>query len=289
MKRFLLCITVLFSCFLSFFGYSQGNSKSNKSLLWRISGKQMAQPSYLFGTIHIICADDYIWTAPMQNSFDKTNELCLEMDMDDPNLLMEIGQGLINTSGRELRDYFTAEDYELLSKYVKDSVGMDLSGFQQMKPAGIFLLLAGRSSDCVQVISYENRMMELAQKNAKEVTGLETAQEQLDLFDNLPADSVAKDIIETIKGGDEQTETLKKLTTAYKQQDIAKLYELIKESKDLDLGGFLDTRNEKWVPRMIQRMDQRSVFFAVGAGHLWGDAGVIHLLRKEGYTVEPVK
>ena len=32
-----------------------------------------------------------------------------------------------------------------------------------------------------------------------------------------------------------------------------------------------------------------SIFFAVGAGHLYGKNGVISLLRKEGYTVEPLK
>jgi uncharacterized protein YbaP (TraB family) len=30
-------------------------------------------------------------------------------------------------------------------------------------------------------------------------------------------------------------------------------------------------------------------FFAVGAGHLGGNTGVIALLRKQGYTVKPVQ
>jgi Uncharacterized protein conserved in bacteria len=289
MKRFLLCIAILLSCFSGFFSYAQGNSKTNRSLLWRISGKQMSQPSYLFGTIHIICADDYIWTPAMQNSFDKTNELCLEMDMDDPNLPMDVAKGMINTSGKQLSEYFTPEDYAVLEQYVKDTLGMGLSGFQQIKPVGIFTILTTKMASCPEPVSYEARLMELAHKNAREVTGLETAEEQLDLLDNLPADSIVKSIMQTIKGDTSQDESLTTLTNAYKQQDLAKLYELIKESKDIDLGGFLDTRNEKWIPRMIQKMDQRSVFFAVGAGHLWGEAGVIYLLRKEGYTVEPVK
>jgi uncharacterized protein YbaP (TraB family) len=289
MKRFLLCITILLSSFLSFCCNAQGNSKSSKSLLWRISGKHMSQPSYLFGTIHIICSGDYIWTPVMQNSFDKTNELCLEMDMDDPNLPMEVAKGMINTSGKQLSEYFTPQDYAILELYVKDSLRMDLSGFQQIKPVGIFTILTTKMASCPEPVSYEARLMELAHKNTKEVTGLESADEQLDLLDNLPADSIVKSIIQTITGDTTQDESLTNLTKAYQQQDLARLYELIKESKDIDLGGFLDTRNEKWIPRMIQKMDQRSVFFAVGAGHLWGDAGVIHLLRKEGYTVEPVK
>jgi uncharacterized protein YbaP (TraB family) len=33
---------------------------------------------------------------------------------------------------------------------------------------------------------------------------------------------------------------------------------------------------------------KQSVFCAVGAAHLPGETGVIELLRKKGYTVEPV-
>jgi uncharacterized protein YbaP (TraB family) len=36
-------------------------------------------------------------------------------------------------------------------------------------------------------------------------------------------------------------------------------------------------------------MQQSPSFFAVGAAHLGGDIGVITLLRKQGYTVKPVK
>jgi uncharacterized protein YbaP (TraB family) len=36
-------------------------------------------------------------------------------------------------------------------------------------------------------------------------------------------------------------------------------------------------------------MKERSLVVAVGAGHLPGEKGVIELLRKEGYKVEPVE
>jgi uncharacterized protein YbaP (TraB family) len=47
-------------------------------------------------------------------------------------------------------------------------------------------------------------------------------------------------------------------------------------------------RNESWVPGMKRLMQKESCFFAVGAGHLAGESGLITLLRKEGYRVEPV-
>jgi uncharacterized protein YbaP (TraB family) len=39
---------------------------------------------------------------------------------------------------------------------------------------------------------------------------------------------------------------------------------------------------------MKEMMSQGSCFFAVGAGHLAGESGVIQLLKKENFLVEPV-
>lgn len=264
---------------------------ANKSLLWRISGGHMQKPSYLFGTIHMICQDDYVWTPPMQKSLDKADVVCFEMDLDDPGILQQITVGMFNNSGKTLKDYFSDTDYTRLEKYMRDSVGLDISGFQQLKPVALQSMLTKKELACKSPVSYEANIMELAQKDKKEILGLEKAEEQLDLFDNLPSDSVAKEIIEFIDGKNNEQASYEKLISVYKRQDLPELHRLIQKSEgiDFDMRGFIDTRNEKWIPRMVEKMDQQSVFFAVGAGHLWGKEGVIGLLRKAGYTVEPVK
>jgi uncharacterized protein YbaP (TraB family) len=251
----------------------------------------MKEKSYLFGTIHLICPQDYIWTDAMKQSLLKSKEVCFEMDMDDPNIMMQIAAGMIDQSGKKLKDYFSLADYEKLEKYVKDSLGMNIELFQQMKPVALQTLFSTQSSDCSNPISYENNIMEAAKTDKKEITGLETVSEQLDLFDNLPVDSVIKDIVDLLNGKNTDRGDFKKLTTAYKNQDLPALGKLIKESgaSDKDIDGFLDVRNEKWIPRMIEKMDKTSVFFAVGAGHLYGENGLISLLKKAGYTVTPIK
>lgn len=213
------------------------------------------------------------------------------MDMDDPNIMLQIASGMIDHSGKKLKDYFSPTDYEKLEKYVKDSLGMSIELFQQMKPVALQTIFSTQSSDCSNPVSYENNIMETAKTANKEITGLETVSEQLDLFDNLPVDSVIKDIVDLLNGKNTDKGDFRKLTMAYKNQDLPALGKLIKESgaTDKDIDGFLDVRNEKWIPRMIEKMDKTSVFFAVGAGHLYGDNGLISLLKKEGYTVTPIK
>jgi len=270
---------------------AQTKTASNKSLLWSISGKHMKKPSYLFGTIHIICPQDYIWTQKMKESLKKSQEVCFEMDMDDPSVLMKVATGLMDNSGKTLEDYFTPEQYKLVTAYVRDSLGMNISLFRNMKPAALESMITGKNVACENPVSYEDKIMEQAKADKKEILGLEQPEEQIELFDNLPADSVVKEIMEVINGKSSDNDDYKKLVNAYKKQDLPALYELMRFSGEspIDLAGFLDDRNQRWIERMVEKMDQKSVFFAVGAGHLWGENGVINLLRKEGYTVIPVK
>jgi uncharacterized protein YbaP (TraB family) len=213
------------------------------------------------------------------------------MDMDDPSLMMEIAMGMIDQSGRTLKDYFTEGDYALLKDFVADSLGMNIDMFQQMKPAALQSLFATKAVTCSAPISYESNIMAEAKKYKMSVTGLEEAREQLELFDRLPGDSVVKELIAMAKDYSEEKKEYQKMLAAYKKQDLPLLFELIETARSTsdDLNAFLDDRNKKWISRMEERMDQKPIFFAVGAGHLLGENGIINLLRNEGYSVVPVR
>src|ERR1700744_762108 len=105
----------------------------NKTLLWRISGKDLAKPSFLFGTIHLICPGDYVWTDKMKASLTASEKVCFEMDLDDPAVLQDASGGFMS-NGKKLKDYYTPAEYQQLKKFVKDSLHMDITMFQQMKP-----------------------------------------------------------------------------------------------------------------------------------------------------------
>jgi uncharacterized protein len=50
---------VLLGSLLSVTAFSQKNNSEN-TLLWKISGNGLKKPSYLFGTIHMLCEDDAV-------------------------------------------------------------------------------------------------------------------------------------------------------------------------------------------------------------------------------------
>lgn len=271
--------------------YAQAKSNDDKSLLWKISGKDMQQPSYLFGTIHIVCKDKYLWTDVMKRSFESAHEVCMEMDMDDPSILMQVASAMMEENGKNLADYFTEEEYQLVEKYFKDSLGINIAMFASMKPVVLQTLLTSTSPVCDSVVSYEVKLSEAAKEQNKEITGLESPAEQIKLLDQIPADSIVQELVRIARGHTEELSDYTAMIEAYAHQDIPQLHNLILRSKEEgdNMDAFLDERNEKWIDRMADRMDQKSVFFAVGAGHLWGDKGLINLLRLQGYVVEPLK
>lgn len=262
---------------------------NNKSLLWKITGKGLKKPSYLFGTIHIICAADYVWTPAMQKALGESNKVAFEMDMDDPTLQAQMTAGMMLPEGKKLKDFYTEEDYKKLSAFAGKN-GLPLQMMQQYSPFALVSFLYLKAVTCPIPASYEGNITGIAQEQQKEIVGLETVQEQMKVIETMNIDSVAQSVLKITDDIDSFKLTFTQMLDVYKKQDLPALYKLFLESPDYkdDLQSLLFDRNKKWIPAIIKLAQQQSTFVAVGAGHLWGEQGVISLLRKEGYTVVPV-
>ena len=71
--------------FISLFANSQ---ELEKSLLWKVSGNGLQKPSYLFGTIHATC--DASLDESTLKALQETNQLYLELDMDDKSMQLQM-------------------------------------------------------------------------------------------------------------------------------------------------------------------------------------------------------
>jgi uncharacterized protein YbaP (TraB family) len=225
----------------------------------------------------------------MKESLEQSERVCFELNLSDPAEMMKVAGSFLDTSGKKLSDYFTGDQYAMVTKYVHDSLGMDLSLFETTKPIALEGLFASSGLDCQDPVSYEDSLLKMATAAHKEVLGLDKPEEVAAIEDNIPADTIIKQVLDQMQNADDSD--LVQMIAAYKQQDLPGLYKIIASSRTLGdgLDQFLDERNKNWLPRMTGYMAGSSVFFAVGAGHLWGDNGLISLLRKQGYTVVPWK
>lgn len=282
-------------------GWTAGRAQSHKapgndiagdhSLLWKISGKGLKAPSYLFGTIHMICPEDYLWTPVMQQALDQSRKVAFELDMDDPQLSMKVAMGMMLPAGKTLKDFYTEEEYNRLKAAVDSNAGMPMEMLQTLKPFAVMSMLASKSVNCSTPDSYESHIMKAVAKSGKEIVGLEAAQDQIDVIEKMNTDSAAQMLLKITQEMEELKSQFADLVAAYKQQDLPALYQLIITSPDYkeDLNTLLFDRNRKWIPVITRLCRAQSTFVAVGAGHLWGDKGVISLLRKAGYTVSAIK
>ena len=63
-------------------------NKNDNSLLWQVSGNGLTQPSYLFGTFHLMCKNDIQFSSQLTSAVSRSEKVYMEMDMDDPATML---------------------------------------------------------------------------------------------------------------------------------------------------------------------------------------------------------
>lgn len=277
-----------------------------KALLWEITGKGIESPSYLYGTIHIIEAEDFFYPEGTLAALEATNDIYFEIDMDDMNDMSKV-MGMMSEifmdDGQTLKGLLAEDSYKMVKDHF-EGLGLPMFMLNKMKPMFLTVfasgdmdfgsMLGGDQTNTSTTKSYEFEFFELANKMNKEVSGLETIEYQMQIFDKIPYKDQAEMLVESIKAtsqGEEGASELEMLTKIYVEQDINAMVNMIDEDPT-GMGKYNDVllvdRNKNWIPIMSQKILEEPTFFAVGAGHLAGEFGVIHLLRKEGFTLKPV-
>lgn len=295
MKKFLV-LTVSFLAFGLLYCHAQSGSDRVKgnSLLWEISGNGLESPSYLFGTIHMICPENFVWTKKMKKALDQSAQIALEMDLSDSKVISEVATGMMLSDGKTLKDFFSPEDYLKVIAFAKDSLKLPEMVLHRMQPFTLMSMSMMKSKSCKDQeapVAYEQKLISWAKEDNKKIIGLEEASEQLAVIDGLDQNKLAKQLIQMIDSPQIQNWEYEAMTKAFTHQNLNKLYQQILASPDMkaDLNAFLFDRNKKWIPRIEKLIKDKPTFIAVGAGHLGGSQGVITLMKEAGYKVKPVK
>ncbi|MBL7765953.1 MAG: TraB/GumN family protein [Chitinophagaceae bacterium] len=297
MKKYFLLLAGLIGQLLSLNLFAQKTAhteaalNAHKSLLWRVTGKGLKKPSYIFGTIHMICEEDYFFTSAMQEAFQKSDRLVLEIDLSDPASSQSNLSLMLLPEGRTLRDFFsTDERYQSFAEKFKEQSGFELNQVKQMKPLAILSILLANANTCVNTASYEMKLMKMGEGRHMPVKGLETTDAQMAIFDRMTAPEIEALLMESVGDPKQAMGEQQKMIEHYKAQDVESLYKLITASPEFKghEGQLINDRNQAWVKILPAWFIEASCFVAVGAGHLSGASGVLNLLRHAGYQVEAV-
>ena len=279
---------VLLLCSL-FLGVAFGQ-KSENSLLWKISGNGLKEPSYLFGTIHITC--DATLSEKVKTALDKTQQLCLELDMDDPNLQVEMMNSMMMQNGVTMKSLAKPEDFKAVDAFLTTNLGFSAEMLNPVKPFMVSAMLYPKMLNC-ETQSVEAELIKIAKAQNEEVIGLETVGEQLAVFDAIPYQEQMNELVITAKDNMQRDKTeLTEMMAIYKSENVEAMVTFTEKSPNAMTSKYgdvlLKNRNQNWISRMITIAKNKPTFFGVGAAHLGGKEGVIALLRKAGFTVEAV-
>jgi uncharacterized protein len=266
--------------------------KNDNTLLWEISGNGLKKPSFLFGTFHLLCKDDIHFSDQLKKAMKSVDEVYMELKLDDPSIMLSGMMYMNMKNGKTLESLYTPEEYKRLENYFSDTLKMPMLLFQKAKPYFLVALLYPRMMDCPSPSGVEEELMKIAKDDKKEIKGLETMQFQASVFDSIPYEWQAKELLKNIDSFSVYKNEFETMLNFYKKQQMDSLKTMVGKSEfgsDKYDDLLLNNRNKNWVNQLKEIMKNKSVFVAVGAGHLVGDAGLISLLKKAGYNVEPLE
>lgn len=263
--------------------------------MWKISGNGLKKPSYLLGTIHLIPKDKFRFSDATYDALAEAKRVTFEIDMKEmTNIAAQFSllTKAFMSGGKTLKDLLSPEDYAFVKQKL-DTKGMPSSMLERMKPMFLSTLFTSDEDSGVDntanMTSVEMELYRQVKRRKLESAGLETAAYQMGIFDSIPYEAQAKMLVETLRNTEGADDDFGKMIELYEQKDINAM-EAMMSDEAYGMNDYQDVllrnRNRNWIPVMGRMMREKATLFAVGAGHLGGGAGVIALLRKEGYRVE---
>ncbi len=247
---------------------------------------------YLFGTVHVLKPGLSWFDEAVKSAFDKSDEMMLEIVMpeDQAAVAKTMMPLAMDTTGKTIPSRLTPEQLQA-DQAAMVSVGLPANAFDSFEPwfpamTLSVLPLTKLGYDPEQ--GAEKLLTKFAKADGKPVAGLETLEEQLGFFDQLPDTQQVAFLNSVVKDLDKLGPTLDKMVGLWAKGDPDGLAVVMNDSLAAtpELAAMLlYERNERWADQIKTRMDKPgTVFIAVGAGHLAGEKSVQDYLKDRGLT-----
>jgi uncharacterized protein len=271
-----------------------------KPLLWKVEGKK---PSYVFGTIHLSSPEVTKLSPATKKALDSIDALYTEVPMDMAGQMKSAMALMGNESLSEVlpKDLYSRAEAELK----RINPALDLKPFDKLKTWALAITMVMLEEQFknpgglpLDAILYAN-----IEGDGKKVGGIETFEEQMAVFDGFSKDDQISMLRATLDDMDRERKegrsALDELRNVYLAGDLEKLDKTMNEwMTGLDpklferfMEALITKRNLVMSERIAKKLKEapdKSQFFAIGAGHLGGDNGVLKLLEKQGFKLTRV-
>ena len=280
-------------------------------LLWKVTGNGLQKPSYIIGTYHFAPTSFTDSIKGLKEALEASEQVYGEIvmaDMMKPENMTKMQSAMMLPEGQTIEKLYTAEEMARINAMLKSLIGMDITNPMVAQQLGNFtpqalqtqlevLIYLKGHTEFAPNRSFDGYFQQEATAKGKPVGAFETVDFQIEtLYKSMSMERQKQLLLclaDNLEFNEEQTENVVK---AFFAQDL----DGIEKAMDAKLNNTCDgtpeeketliyARNDNWTKQMPEIMKQKSTLFAVGAGHLPGERGVLAQLRKAGYTVEGVK
>jgi hypothetical protein len=258
-----------------------------QSLLWKISSKESAVSHYLFGTMHLSTSAAYSHAEKAKKYISKLSVYAAEMDLNqtlDKNMI----QYFKLPEGIKLSSLYIPRHFEKFKKTILKSFNIDITQYDDFSPFFISTLLAESVIPKSHGKALDHFLWDHAFDLGLTMKGVESFEDQLNILNQIPMNYQIKALKDIVRNTKVFKSKIKKLHSLYEIEDIESLNKQTKKSVGRIRKLMIYDRNHIMVERMISMMKEKPTFFAIGAAHMSGGKGLISLMKKAGYKLEPV-
>lgn len=288
--RLLLTVLIVFYC-----SNTYAQIESDNSLVYKVE-KNGVSNFYLFGTMHIICENNYQIPPALKEIINQSNTLYLEVVMNEINAMEVMNYAMTK---EKMEDYISAETIDSLSKFIAKYSPIPLPWMILSKFQPIYL----QQMILEPLLECNTRKMDIELNSTfdaagKSIKGLETAEFQLKMLSAIEYKDQLEALLNVMRNPSQSITDFNKMMDVYNTGDINQLYSMINgdDSFSKMQHTILSERNKNWVEIIEKNFKEdlvsaqlKTTLYAFGAGHLGGEEGVINLLRKKGFKVTPIK
>jgi uncharacterized protein len=261
--------------------------------IWAVKDKDTT--IYLFGTVHLLKPNMVWFDEAVKTAFDASDEMVIELvEPPEAEMAALFGKIAVDPKGKKLRSKLNAGDRAKYDAALK-KLGIPTEAFDPLEPwaAAVTMQVVTLQKDGFDPASGAESVLTAAAKKAgKPISGLETAEFQLGIFDALPEEKQIRYLIDASADLDKGKEQMDMLMSSWAGGKPDELAELMNEGFDDPIlyKKLLTDRNANWANWIKARMAKPgTVFMAVGAGHLSGPTSVPALIKKKGLTAKRIK
>lgn len=270
------------------------NDRPDKTFMWRV--RSSSSMVYILGSIHLAKPDLYPLDVRIEEAFNQAEVLAVEADIkstDQARVQKWILEHGFYPEGQTLVEHLSNR-----TKAKMAEMGFDLKSYNQVRP---WLAAMTIQTMKLKALGFEENygldryFLDRAARTGKPIQELEGLAYQLQLFQGLSLAEQELFLYATLMELEKIEVLLGEMLQAWKNGQAKRFETIFFQEYDrypelIPVAEKIIFQRNRDLAAKIENLlaSGRACFIVVGAGHLIGDQGIIHLLKSAGFRVEQI-